>query len=243
MSLSLRWRWWLLLLLLAAGLLGGLYLGRGAVLPRLAGWLDVGQPPAQADAIMLLNGEAETRAFAAAALWKAGWAPRILLSTVGADPQRENTTVPTEHEINLRVLQACGVPRGAVVLLDGRARSTYDEAVAAADYLARSTPPRLLLVTSGFHTRRARWIFERVLAGHARQISVVAAAEDEPPAAAWWQSEPDFAAISGEYLKLGFYVLRYSYFVYEVAIVALLWVLWRACRRKRLVGKDLGLVI
>jgi uncharacterized SAM-binding protein YcdF (DUF218 family) len=237
----LRWRWWLLLL--AAGLLGGLYLGRGAVLSRLAGWLDVGQPPAQADAIMLLNGEAETRAFAAAALWKAGWAPRILLSTVDADPQRENTTVPAEHEMNLRVLQACGVPRSAVVLLDGRARSTYDEAAAAADYLARSTPPRLLLVTSGFHARRARWIFERVLAGHARQISVVAAVEDESSAAAWWQSEQDFAAISGEYLKLGFYVLRYSYFVYEVAVVALLWVLWRACRRKRLVGKDLGLVI
>ena len=96
-----------------------------------------------------------TRAFAAAALWKAGWAPRILVTTVAPDPHGQQTAVPPEHEINLRVLWACGVPAAAVLLLDGQARSTYDEAVAAADYLGRSPPQRLLVVTSGLHTRRA----------------------------------------------------------------------------------------
>ena len=62
---------WVFLLVLV--LLAGLYLARAAILPAVASWLDVGEPPQPADAIMLLNGDAETRAFAAAALWKAGW--------------------------------------------------------------------------------------------------------------------------------------------------------------------------
>ena len=238
MKLFPRRRWWLLLLVL--GLLTGLYLGRAVELPRLASWLDVGRPPKPADAIMLLNGEAETRAIAAAALWKAGWAPRILLTTVADDPQRGQTTVPLEHEINLRVLAACGVPRSAVSLLDGQARSTYDEASAAADYLGRSSPGRLLVLTNGFHTRRARWIFQRVLAGGVEEISMISVPTDDVRVATWWQSERGFATIAGEYLKLGFYILRYSYLVPEVAVVVVVWLVWRGYRRKRLAGKELG---
>lgn len=166
---------------------GGRVPGCGAVLPWVARWLDVGAPQG-ADAIMLLTGDAETRPFAAAALWKAGWAPRILISTVARDPQHERTSIPADDELNLRVLWACGVPPSAVSVLDGQAASTYDEALAAAAYLGRSAPQRLLVVTNGFHARRARWIFRRVLAGRAARITLVAAAKDDLPAEAWWQS-------------------------------------------------------
>ncbi len=231
------------LFLLAVGLATGLYLGRGVWLPRVGSFLDVGRPPQQADAIVLLTGEAETRAFAAAALWKDGWAPRILVTTVAVDPNGGDTAVPPEHEINLRVLGACDVPSDAVVLLDGHARSTYDEAVAVADYLGRSGASRLLVVTNAYHTRRARWIFQRVLGGRARQIAMVSVPRDNHPLETWWQNETGFAAITGEYLKWWFYILRYSYIVYEAAAVALLWFAWRVYRRKRLVGKDLGLMV
>jgi uncharacterized SAM-binding protein YcdF (DUF218 family) len=231
------------LLLLAVGLATGLYLGRSAWLPRVGSWLDVGRPPEHADAIVLLTGEAETRAFAAAALWKAGWAPRILVTAVAVDPHSRHAPVPPEHKINLRVLRACGVPSEAVVLLDGRASSTYDEAVAVADYLGRTGTSRLLVVTNAYHTRRARWIFQRVLSGRARQITMVSVPGDSLPLTTWWQNETGFAVITGEYLKLWFYILRYSYIVYEAAALVLLWFAWRAYRRKRLTGKDLGLMV
>jgi uncharacterized SAM-binding protein YcdF (DUF218 family) len=241
MKLFPRRRWWLLLAVL--GLLTGLYLGRAALLPRLASWLDVGRPPKPADVIMLLNGEAETRAMAAAALWKAGWAPRILLTTVADDPQRGRSTVPLEHEINLRVLAACGVPRSAVTLLDGQARSTYDEATVAAGYLEQSSPRRLLALTNGFHTRRARWIFQRVLGSGVEEISMISVPTDDLRVATWWQSERGFATVAGEYLKLGFYILRYSYLGAEVAVVVAAWLVWRGYRRKRLAGKGLGTAV
>ncbi len=241
MSVSSPWRWWLLLLPVI-GALAGVYLGaarccRGS----LAG--STSARPRGADAIMLLTGDAETRPFAAAALWKAGWAPRILISTVARDPQHERTSIPADDELNLRVLWACGVPPSAVSVLDGQAASTYDEALAAAAYLGRSAPQRLLVVTNGFHARRARWIFRRVLAGRAARITLVAAAKDDLPAEAWWQSAQGFAVISGEYMKLGFYVLRYSYLSYGVVIVVLWWLSWWVYRRKRLVAKHLGLMV
>ena len=60
-----------------------------------------------------------------------------------------------------------------------------------------------------------------------RRITLVAAAKDDLPAEAWWQSAQGFAVIGGEYLKLGFYVLRYSYLAYGVAVVVLWWLSWR----------------
>ena len=80
---------------------GGVWFARGALLPAVSHWLDVGQRPQPADAIMLLTGNAETRAFAAAALYKGGWAPRILVSTVAAAPQRDQIALLPEHEVNL----------------------------------------------------------------------------------------------------------------------------------------------
>ena len=236
MKLFPRRRWWLLLL--ALGLLTGLYLGRAVELPRIASWLDVGQPPKPAFAIMLLNGEAETRAIAAAELWKAGWAPRILLTTVADDPQRGQTTVPLEHEINLRVSGGLWGSANAVTLLDEQAHSTYDEAAAAANYLGQSSPGRLLVLTNGFHTRRARWIFQRLFAGRVEEISMISVPTDDVRVATWWQSERGFATIAAEYLKLGFYILRYSYLVPEVAVVVVVWLVWRGYRRKRLAGKE-----
>ena len=52
-------RFWIPLLIVA--LLTGLYLARAAILPAVASWLDVGEPPQRADAIMLLTGDAEKR--------------------------------------------------------------------------------------------------------------------------------------------------------------------------------------
>jgi uncharacterized SAM-binding protein YcdF (DUF218 family) len=222
----------LLLLLLTAGLLAGCFLARGKLLPSLASWLDVGGPPQTADDIVLLTGDADTRAFVAASLYKAGWAPRVLLSTVAAGYSQERRSILAEHEINRQVLLKCGVPERDVTVLNGRAKSTFDEARALADYLDGSPWRRIIVVTNDFHTRRARWIFQRVLGGRAGQIVVVSAASDEFQPGAWWQSEIGFATVGGEYLKLAFYHLRYGYLAWELAAVGLLLAILMYRRRR-----------
>ena len=233
---------WLAAAALTAAIAAGLWLARGALLPAVAHWLDVGQRPQPADAIMLLTGEAETRAFAAAALYKAGWAPRIFVSTVARHPQAEQTAMLREHEVNLRVLSACGVPKRDVTVLDADARTTFDEAKALSASLEKAGHLRILLVTNGYHTRRARWIFAEVVGSEAATILPVSVPTDEFDEASWWRSEGGFVAVVGECLKLGFYRLRYGNLGYLAVAAALLWLGWRAVRRNKLAVENPAVV-
>ena len=63
-------------------------------------------------------------------------------------------------------------------VLDSKAKTTFDEAQAVADYLAVHPAKRLLIVTEGPHTRRARWIFRRLLADRPVEIEMVSAPAD-----------------------------------------------------------------
>ena len=115
------------------------------------------------------------------------------------------------------MLEYGGARRNEVTMLDVSATTTYDEAIGVAAYLAAHPARRLLLVTEGPHTRRARWIFERVLAAQHTEIAVVSAPTDGFDYAVWWHSEAGFLFVVSEYFKLFFYALRYGWLGYEIA--------------------------
>ena len=195
----------------------------------------MGGPPQKADAVVLLNGGLNTRPFVAAALVHGGWAPKILLNTVAAHPSEISGAVPPYFEITLKVLDYGGVPRDRVVLLDSAAATTFDEAKAVADYLADHPAKRLMIVTEGPHTRRARWIFQRVLAGRPVEIEMVSAPADEFDSENWWRSEEGFLFVVSEYFKLFYYGLRYGWLGYEIAggvAVMIFLSAWFSRRRK-----------
>ena len=148
-----------------------------------------------------------------------------------------------EHEVNVGVLLACGVPKKDVIVLNAEARTTFDEAKELSAYLEKAGRLRLLLVTNGYHTRRARWIFTEVLGSQAAMILPISVPTDEFEEDSWWRSERGFAAVAGEGMKLGFYHLRYGKLGYLAVAAALLWLGWRAFRRKQLVANHLGVVV
>ena len=106
--------------------------------------------------------------------------------------------------------------------------------------IAAGGPSPHLLATNGFHTRRAQWIFAEVLGSQAATIVPISVPTDEFDEELWWRSERGFAAVAGECMKLGFYRLRYGSVGYLAAAAALLWLGWRAFRRKQLVANSLG---
>jgi uncharacterized SAM-binding protein YcdF (DUF218 family) len=218
--MSARWRWRLFLWLAACGVLASLYFCRARLLPVAGGWLDVGERPRLADAIMLLNGDENGRPLAAAALVKGKWASRVLVTKTRLSPRAiQGLTLP-EHEINRRVLLACGVPDRDIVLLEGPAESTYDEAAALAAYLQNTPNQRLMIVTSSPHTRRTRWVFSRILGDRVRQISIVSAPTDDYQMETWWWNRSGFESILGEYVKLVIYGVLYGWLGYLAAAVA-----------------------
>jgi len=124
---------------------------------------DIARLP-KAEAIVLLGGgvgrhdkcglpelcQSADRVWVAADIWKAGKAPVVTLSGGGV----RESTVP--------FLKALGVDEGALAFFPD-ARNTEEEARAIADSLKRADDarPKVLLVTSAWHMRRAKRLFGR----------------------------------------------------------------------------------
>ena len=190
------------MLAVGTGILGLAYLCRSAWLPGVGQFLDVGQPPARVDYVYVLGGGTDSRPFAAAALYDAGLAGKVLLPSVQAAPEAEQGVRPPEQEQTRRVLLVRGVPESAIELLPDVVRSTRDEAAALARFVEARPGCTVAVVTHNFHTRRARLIFARTLAEHADQLHLVGIGTDYFDAGNWWQSEDGFRVYLTEYVKL-----------------------------------------
>ena len=173
----------LLFLIAFLAILFVLYLARNPLL-RLAGnfWV-VDDPPARADAIVVLSDDNYfgERAARAAELFKAGWAPRVVASGRNLRPYASMAEL-MKHDLKDR-----GVPESAVVPFPNRAENTREEAAAVSEFVASHGWKRILVVTSNYHTRRARYIYERLLpAGTALQVSAAHDSEFDP--SGWWRT-------------------------------------------------------
>jgi uncharacterized SAM-binding protein YcdF (DUF218 family) len=204
------------LLLLAGAILlltgAAAYLCRDQLLTGLAGYLVIDDQLQPADLIFVLSGEVDTRPFRAAELFQQGLAPRIVVARAEDSPAAELGLYPNVSDVTVEILQELGVPEENISLLqvEGGATSTRDEAIILRGYLEHHSFERVILVTSAFHTRRARWIFERELAPSHISLQLAAAPHRKYDVTTWWQEETDLIDFTNEYIKLGYYFLRYS---------------------------------
>ena len=158
---------------LALGL-GWLYLCSTAIFADyLMGALEDAYPPRamsvtqEAGAIVLLGGairgdthmgtlgdlnQQADRLVHAVALYKAGKAPRLLVTGGGGVNSR------SEAEIMRDLLEVMGVPRRAI-LLEDKSRNTYQNALNTAVLLNNLGVKKILLVTSAFHMGRSVPLF------------------------------------------------------------------------------------
>ena len=198
------------LILLGAAVLAAaaLWLTAPLWLPAAGCWLDAGQTPRRCDCVMVLGGGLDIRPFAAAAIYRAGLARKVLISD--ANDGEVESFRPPEVELTRQVLLRRGVGADDIVVIGRRNASTYDEARHLAEFLQAHPARRVLIVTHGFHTRRAAWIFRRCLAGQPVEVAVTGVPDERFQLATWWRSEAGFVTVLGENLKLLGYLARYG---------------------------------
>jgi uncharacterized SAM-binding protein YcdF (DUF218 family) len=180
----------------------------GLVLVNAPRLLVTGDQPAPADGIVILGGGLG-RAVHAAWLYHQGLAPRVFVSRPQVGQNREmfadyGVALPREEDINLVMLRHDGVPEAAIVVYGQYVLSTVEEAEAlrAALHTTPAKPPaRLLLVTSPFHTRRARLVFERVFP----ETEILAVATGNPVPADWWNDRGSALMVVTELAKLAYW--------------------------------------
>lgn len=153
-------------------------------LMRLAGSLwTVDERPVAADAIVILGDDnySGDRATRATELLNAGWAPRIIASGRYLRPYASIAELE-EHDLTAR-----GVPASAIVRFAHRAENTRDEAAAISQFASARGWKRIIVVTSNYHTRRARYICERTFPS-GTMLRVVAARDSDFDPDNWWRT-------------------------------------------------------
>jgi uncharacterized SAM-binding protein YcdF (DUF218 family) len=173
----------LLSLIFLAALFFMLYLVRHPLLRVAGGWWVVSDPLQHADAMIVLGDDnfSGDRAARAAELFQAGWAPEVVASGRMLRPYSGVA------ELIQRDLEGRGVPAAAIVPFAQHAENTLSEAQALRDLVAQRQWHRILVVTSNYHTRRARYIFHRVFPSDVVVLVEPARDSDFDPDG-WWES-------------------------------------------------------
>ena len=193
----------LLLLLVLVAFLAFFY-GLRHPLMRLAGqlWM-VDEPATQSDVIIVLGDDNYTgdRAFHAADLYRSGLAPQVVASGRLLRPYAGAA------EMIERDLVSYGVPESSVVKFAHRAENTREEAEALAGFVSSHGWKRVLVVTSDYHARRARFIFGRVFPASV-SVRISAAHDSEFDASRWWETRMGVKLFMSE--LLGYIVARWE---------------------------------
>jgi uncharacterized SAM-binding protein YcdF (DUF218 family) len=175
----------------------------------LGAWLVAVDPLVTSDAIFVLDGKSPHRELEAAALFREGWAPRVVVTRPRSDfseQVRREFGLDTEQENVARTLRRAGVPDAAIVRLDRIVENTEQELQADFDYARAHGFRRVVLVSSPYHTRRMRIIwrtrFERDVA------AVIRATRYEPVyPVRWWRSQHSLKDVTHEIGGIANYLL------------------------------------
>lgn len=159
-------------------------------LPRLGSWLVVQDGLNKSDAIIVLGGTMFERQLEAVDLYNEGWAPRIYLFREVIDWGELTLMergVPYTRVVDIQIdaMLRLGVPRDAIRVLD-RAGSTAEEADFVRQLVTSEKMSRVIVVSSKQHTRRARLVMRRKLAGTGSGVIIRASRYDRADVDRWW---------------------------------------------------------
>ncbi len=192
MSTPRRRATWLALALLVLG-------GAWRFADRPARFLVVHDPPAWADAVVVLAGDPDyERTLTAARLMREGRA-RILVLT-GGEPG------PGDSAISLRQQAVAAGVDPTRIRMETSSRSTRESLREAGALLDREGASSVILVTSPYHQRRA-WLAARQ-AWPGRRIHNQPATPSSWRPEGWWRIQRSRSIVFSEYGKLLYYGLR-----------------------------------
>jgi uncharacterized SAM-binding protein YcdF (DUF218 family) len=155
-----------------------------------------------ADAVVVLGGALEVRPAAAAALYKQGIAPLILVTRSDADRGREALRMRER-------LLGSGVPATAILDFRIRLHSTYGEARGVVELAKSAGIKRVIVPVEIFQTRRVQWIFRRELSRFGTRVAVTAIIPPDYNVHNWWQTKSGRMNFRDELIKFAYYRLRY----------------------------------
>lgn len=158
------------------------------------------QKPVKSDVIIVLGGDSGKRVEQAAALYKAGYAPYMIVSGGELYHKTTQAGVMTEHAVEL------GVPRD-VIIPEAHSESTYDNAAFTREIMQQKGFKSAIVVTSNYHMQRSKFIFQRVFKNSGVSLTYCSAREPRFDPDRWWSSNKSIMFTITEYIKFIGYAL------------------------------------
>jgi len=157
------------------------------------------------DAIVVISGgDTSSRTSEAIRLYQAGWAPYIIFSGAAADKDS-----PSNAIVMRRQALASGVPESATII-EEKSKTTKENAMLTKKQLEKLNAKRVILVTSGYHMRRASLEFGQQL-GNQIELIRHPVASDKHWSNLWWLTPWGWWIAIGEIVKIGLFSTGASY--------------------------------
>jgi uncharacterized SAM-binding protein YcdF (DUF218 family) len=169
------------------------YFARHPMMRFLAEEWVVDEPAAHADAIVLLGDDNfyADRATHAAELWRQGVAPIIVASGRRLRPDAGLSEL-MEHDLIER-----GVPKDKIMRLTQDADNTIEEARVVGKLAQERHWKSMVIVTSNYHTRRTRYIYEK-LTPTGIAVTVASAHDGDFDPERWWEKRKSIKLFTRE---------------------------------------------
>ena len=180
---------------------------------QLGPFLTREDPLVKADAIFVLAGTRMVRPLEAADLYMEGYAPQLVmtrdLQEEGAyrNLARRGHPFATDAERAQNLFLMLGIPGSAILIPDRIHDSTAAEAVTLRELAAQHGWRRVIVVTSKYHLRRARFAVQREVRGTGLEVTMRASRYDPTRSEQWWTRRAEIRWVASELPKLVAYLL------------------------------------
>ncbi len=170
-------------------------------LPQLGLYLAVtDEPPQPADVLVVLSGDRGERMEYAFSLYQAGLADLFIVSGGPLYGDLSEADLLRRHAVLL------GVPDNKVIL-EPRAVNTYQNARYTRELMEFYNLESALVVTSPYHMRRVRMVFDEVYAGSGIRLRYAPVPDSWFDPERWWETPGGRKVVLSEYAKLSVMLL------------------------------------
>lgn len=192
-----------ILLITAAGVTAFFELGR---------FMAAEDPLQKADAIFVFSGTRVERPLEAYDLYRAGYAPRIVVTRAVAEQamsfvEEKGVRIASDFDLNRTVLLQLGVPESALITPMRIHDNTAEEAETLHELVQRYHWQTIILVSSKYHLRRVALATRRELAGTGVTLIRRGSRYDTSTPDRWWHRRADIRWLMSEVPKLFAYEL------------------------------------
>ncbi len=184
--------------------LSSLYITHPLYLRPLGHFFVVSDPLEKSDAIIVLDGDypLDERLLHAIQLWQQGYAPVVILSAKLAQWQTFEDYPTWRHAMKLKIF-----PADALLSAAHNADSTKGETAHLLKFVREHNFRKIIIVTSNYHTRRARGIFRKEWKGSGVDVFISAAGSSKFHPEEWWVHREDSKTFFYEFSKTIWYLL------------------------------------